>query len=81
MTLESLKANLTVVVWRLCLLSIVALLASPLDTHAAKWGEGTWGEMKWGEDDSSSGDTPTAFVERFYTNILGRPSDEAGLDA
>ena len=81
MTLESLKANLTVVVWRLCLLSIVALSASPLDTHAAKWGEGTWGEMKWGEDDSSSGDTPTAFVERFYTNILGRPSDEAGLNA
>ena len=81
MTVESLKANLTVVVWRLCLLSMVALVGSPLDTHAAKWGEGTFGEMKWGGDDSSSGDTPTAFVERFYTNILGRPSDEAGLDA
>jgi subtilisin-like proprotein convertase family protein len=25
--------------------------------------------------------TPTSFIERFYVNILGRPSDEAGLNA
>jgi hypothetical protein len=25
--------------------------------------------------------TPTSFIERFYVNILGRPSDEAGLTA
>ena len=58
------------------LISFAALLAVPLCAFAGKWGEGVWGNMKWGEDP-----TPTAFIERFYVNILGRPSDPAGLEA
>ena len=60
-----------------CLISLFAL--APL-SHAGNWGEGVWGTMKWGQDDIG-GDTPTAFIERFYVNILGRPSDEGGLNA
>jgi hypothetical protein len=30
---------------------------------------------------AGSADSPAAFIERFYVNILGRPSDEAGLNA
>ncbi|MDC0411366.1 DUF4214 domain-containing protein, partial [Luminiphilus sp.] len=39
--------------------------------------------MKRGQDTAEAGggaDTPTAFIERFYVNILGRPSDQAGLN-
>ena len=62
------------------LVSLIGLLALAPLSHAGNWGEGVWGTMKWGQDDIG-GDTPTAFIERFYVNILGRPSDESGLNA
>ena len=63
-----------------CLVSLISFLALAPLSHAGNWGEGVWGTMKWGQDDIG-GDTPNAFIERFYVNILGRPSDEAGLAA
>ena len=33
------------------------------------------------EFSAGSASTPTSFIERFYVNILGRPSDAAGLNA
>jgi hypothetical protein len=63
-----------------CLVSLISFLALAPLSHAGTWGEGVWGTMKWGQDDIG-GDTPNAFIERFYVNILGRPSDEGGLNA
>lgn len=58
---------------------LVLLICAQL-AHAGKWGEGLWGTMKWGQETADGADTPTAFIERFYVNILGRPSDPAGLN-
>ena len=61
-----------------CLLTLVCAQVA----HAGEGGEGAWGTMKRGQDTAEAGgaDTPTAFIERFYVNILGRPSDQAGLN-
>ena len=75
-----LKVYPSVVVRWAYLVCLIALLALAPLSHAGNWGEGVWGTMKWGQDDIG-GDTPTAFIERFYVNILGRPSDEGGLNA
>ena len=44
-------------------------------------GDEAGGDGAGGDGGAGGGaDTPTAFIERFYVNILGRPSDQAGLN-
>ena len=45
------------------------------------YGEGTWGTMTYESSASAEEVLVTSFIERFYTNILGRPSDPGGLEA
>ena len=57
------------------------------------YGEGIWGTMTYEAITTESASSPvesvaggedalvTSFIERFYTNILGRPSDPGGLEA
>ena len=45
------------------------------------YGEGTWGTMTYESSASAEEVLVTSFIERFYTNILGRPSDAGGLEA
>ena len=72
-----LKVYTSVVVKRAYLGCLIGLFALAPVSHAGNWGDGMWGTMKWGQDEIE-GDTPTEFVERFYVNVLGRPSDEGG---
>ena len=63
--------------------ALLFMLVCAQVAHAGEGGEGAWGTMKRGQDTAEAGggaDTPTAFIERFYVNILGRPSDQAGLN-
>lgn len=58
----------------------ISMSFSPL-SFSGIYGEERWGMMIYESSTSGEDALVTSFIERFYTNILGRPSDAGGLEA